>query len=1281
MKNGENSINNNSIDELCKNISLGGKVINSTDDLLNYLNLINGQTKKLKSFNFSNQINKEFISICNSKNNSFFESINKNVKYFREANNKNVFILNNLIFEGNTLCFEIKLGECLYNKNFNNLNDLDIYNNKKQIFKFGFIKIKKDEIQNLNSNLEYSYEDQKIKKNNNFFQIDEENSVSFKKYKIYSLDIMNLFIPVKTSNQNNDKIKISTKRTIQKNDTIGIVIQISNNILNLIIYINGDLIFSHHIDNLSNNKENFYRNETNDDYEIEKNKSLNNILGIIPFLETNSNFSFLIKDKPNDPKIISNEKMEYFDLYESESLNNFYSNTFEIQEITSLYLEILSKIGNKIIKLYEDRAINYLKEIINFFGEFVFKNNTIIKSKILPFISQAFIPNKLESFEENIKSLFYIINNIQNSKKHEILKLIMNLLIELISEKSFYFLNIFDVEQIDNNTNQLFNEMIRYKFTLCYFLSNNSIIYKFSPNLVNEILTDESNFNILFQCLLSNFFIINPDYGVNYLLNKEFYINNNFSEFNEKLFIEKNFYLTCNTNNSQMKNILYNYFYDYYSFLLEKIEYPNLLKNEILSVKFINFLSYFSNTHDSFAIMNGVIIPFIDLYFKNIFKSNNDIIDKLFLHNYIEYKFSIFDDDQTLYGLRQKNSKKLNNIYDKTSNEYIYKNKNSEEYNKDKNDAVIFNIIITNIYNFYEEFSLRNVMAKEIFIDLNKKIDLVDLTNTIDFYQNIFTYNSYDKILNYANLFSCILANAVVKDILEYLPYKKFLYNIHFILDYLSIRFKFITKNNLLKDELNILLNILQNIFKYLVFFLSNLNKQKKDCYINIENYSENISLHIKALIKILLFDVNAIKITYNDVKDYLIKSICNLLEFDEKNNTNTLVKYLYSFGKDIISCSIIPNETREIFFRDIMKEEIQKYEKLVNENKDKDEKNKFLNNSMYFSIFMLIYKRLKIIRDSFKKVFNEKKEIQQQDLIFEKQYLIKFTEILNIFVNFLNDNSLLICYDNHLLFLKINSFLCNTMKTIFDDNIIMKIYNLSIYEENIVFTFFSQLFKLFAVLTCNIGNLNFRNIADYFIEIAANRKGFMFEKMKLSLKNYFGYDKKYKDIIDLIDNILTPYFENLCKEEETKNLNEIDTNSIEENERNLCPICLSDDKTNFVHINDCGHEIHLECLKKQLQSHSFSSKKCPFCRRRIKGIKEDPNFKVEDENQRGNNIFVVHNDIHRHNNSLFFNNNVNQNQERVGLFGNMNNSNFNNRGGLFGNSQSLFPDQRGIFI
>ena len=190
-------------------------------------------------------------------------------------------------------------------------------------------------------------------------------------------------------------------------------------------------------------------------------------------------------------------------------------------------------------------------------------------------------------------------------------------------------------------------------------------------------------------------------------------------------------------------------------------------------------------------------------------------------------------------------------------------------------------------------------------------------------------------------------------------------------------------------------------------------------------------------------------------------------------------------------------------------------------------------------------------------------------------------------------------------------------------------------------------------------------NIINYNSEI---------KKLEGFLNEINQHDKKYKDIIDLINNILTPYFEKLCPEEETRNLNEIDTNSIEENERNLCPICLSDDNSNFVHINDCGHEIHLECLKQQLQSRSFNSKKCPLCRRRIKGIKEDPNFKVGDENQRENNLFGVYN------NTLFNNNNNlvgNQNEEnyynnRRGLFRNVNNNSiFNNGGGLFGNYQN----------
>ena len=64
-------------------------------------------------------------------------------------------------------------------------------------------------------------------------------------------------------------------------------------------------------------------------------------------------------------------------------------------------------------------------------------------------------------------------------------------------------------------------------------------------------------------------------------------------------------------------------------------------------------------------------------------------------------------------------------------------------------------------------------------------------------------------------------------------------------------------------------------------------------------------------------------------------------------------------------------------------------------------------------------------------------------------------------------------------------------------------------------------------------------------------------------------------------------------------------------------------------HLKDCNHEYHMDCLKQLIKSNSTCSKKCPLCKRPITGIKEDPNFKIENKN---NQIDLSNIDISNYN-------------------------------------------------
>ena len=88
---------------------------------------------------------------------------------------------------------------------------------------------------------------------------------------------------------------------------------------------------------------------------------------------------------------------------------------------------------------------------------------------------------------------------------------------------------------------------------------------------------------------------------------------------------------------------------------------------------------------------------------------------------------------------------------------------------------------------------------------------------------------------------------------------------------------------------------------------------------------------------------------------------------------------------------------------------------------------------------------------------------------------------------------------------------------------------------------------------------------------------------------------------------------ENLVPEEQTEKLIvykinngiEVTGSGNKINDKNICLICA--DSVIDTHILPCEHQICRNCLLQYLSE----NKVCPFCRIEIKGIKEDPNFKI----------------------------------------------------------------------
>ena len=114
------------------------------------------------------------------------------------------------------------------------------------------------------------------------------------------------------------------------------------------------------------------------------------------------------------------------------------------------------------------------------------------------------------------------------------------------------------------------------------------------------------------------------------------------------------------------------------------------------------------------------------------------------------------------------------------------------------------------------------------------------------------------------------------------------------------------------------------------------------------------------------------------------------------------------------------------------------------------------------------------------------------------------------------------------------------------------------------------------------------------------------FEKINPS-KNEKGQDKytPLKNFINIIEKILPEEEILKMKSNDILNKDTEVTRSGTKIEKNICTIC--SDSIIDTHILPCEHTICRNCLFRYLSE----NKVCPYCRVEIKGIKEDPNFKI----------------------------------------------------------------------
>ena len=1290
--------NNNDLSSLFTNLKFEFNhfevEINDENSFLNYINKINNiainfekkyHYKYLNYQNIDEKNEKKFLSLF-SKKNGINESLNSNIKNTTKNNyaNSNVFILNNILENNGQFCYEIKLGH----GSWENLNASE----SKVNLKIGLLELNKENLKELNELITLNNNKQLIFQENNnalervnLFAVEKDNDGNkrFEEYKksiYYGINIDKFKVPISNNLENNEE----KYRLIQKNDIIGIVYNNKSfkDFIEINVYINGKLFNSELITKPKIDSEN---DECDDDFELEKKRKNSKISRVlVPFIEVGDNKTIFIKDKSTKKKelrnkITFNERIEYIDIYNSPPLNTLPEEIIELQNITKGYFDILIKVGSKIFKYKKNEINTYFKQLISFFKNFSFINRLVAENCLMDFLMSGIDMNtgNIMKFKENVETLLNVIDEIEKndaSRKIKLLEKIICYIIEAIMENSTNFLDVYKLEESNQNE---FENFTKSKFVLCfllfenYFNQDNHISY----NLLSQVslFKSENNIQSILNAIIGSCFYFNPINTEEYI--KKYYSNNRFQKIQ---FLDANF-------RAYINDKIYNKIFEDNRYMMKIIIKEIDINKKEKTLYLIKFIESFCFTDDNVSIINFIILNLIRNYFSKSMNIDKSKVEKIIFSNYIALnRFVSNEEENTFYG-------KKDNITNLSTFTVI-----TEEERK---EALIFNLIIKCVSNYYEVFSKKEKSANEILEFLSNPtnnysdIELYKINHMVEFYQSIYFGNFYLHLYYFTNYLLKFLLICIKEKYLEVVPYNSILQNILFILDMLKIRSCFIEKDNLIeKNEIGMFCSIVDKILKYVTTFLGEVTPRiRNNNFAPIENFEEMISLHIKILIKVLGFDKNIIKDCFNSIQANLVLTFKNLAELYDKDkykilypNINKLIEFLYESESD--KSQQIQLATRNIFFKNIMEKELEEFKKKAND--DNLAKSNYIEHTMYYNIFIIIYKRTKIIRESLSKIF-ENNFLFENNIFYQREYLSKFTKIIKIFYNFLIDNNMNMIFDTSTsCFLKINSFVCKTFKTLHDENSLKKIQN--IYEENN--KIFEDFFTSFFFLLSHLLIMKDQNGREYYYQMAQNRKGFYFEEFKINFEKLFGYPE-CKTMIEFLD-ILLNKFRQLCDDKDVLNLEDVNDNSIELDKRDSCPICLDFTDENDVHINPCNHVIHKHCLEELIKK--SNKNQCPLCKRNILGIKEDPSFTVESVNssQSSSSLFSSQdrNPFRRPNIFLFGSNSRNDSQrsnesnqrENFGLFGapnrglfsNDNNMNINSNvgGGLFGNnSNSLF--------
>ena len=966
----------------------------------------------------------------------------------------------------------------------------------------------------------------------------------------------------------------------------------------------------------------------------------------IIFLGSNTEIIF---NPGNNLKYLNKYNTVGFIPLDEKGKNNYEKS--QMKNVTDEFIDILINKGKPIImnKNISNSDINQIYHIIfDFLANISFNHSYIIKKSFMnPFIDN-YSNKKLD--EKDLEFYYICLKYILNASK-EPKKIIKNLFLNL-AEKIHILMKRGKIKNIKNiktilklftfifSKKEIIDVFSKMKVTTRKILKAtfvsfhiNSSLYKNNyldfeiNNEISDINNNSNRNNEYFPKL-----IIGKSEFARRVISLQNDLKNNLNDI-LKFFNELLIFLFNNGIDSENKNI-----FNIFKTFLKK-EFKNIFKtcfckgkkqfNNIFKNIFIPAMNLFNEQYEKVYKNNSNSLS-IKKYLKNI-EIDGEKVGGTIKHIFEEYPKKIPDFQELLsYDIKD-----YNNIFFLEFIYFFFIDENSESIWE-----ILNNIVKKNIE--FIDFGFLKFAKKESFEIIH--LYLIDYINYKLFY---FNSDDFKILLHFLLYFSDIIIGLYSTELIYFLPEKIFI-NIRHIIEFLrnignllnktnskdnsnNIESNKILSNN---DSINIKLESLaEKSFKQyisiLIKFIKDQNIKKiilkcgsieclqKYIYIN-ECFNEEYLITI--------FDFINLIHNNNEYKKYAQ----NFMQIFENDIYNKESKY-YNFGVALMK--LIKNNKN--FLRNIiillysnvnssltkLEERFGEYKfkpetRLINNNRHNVSSNTFnnsnnLENNLFFEVGV-VNNRFRLLNPLvlFRRVNYETMPDSEKLALLEESFKDTSNQFIKLF-NFYNiANDINELYD-------INSFenknlinlLLSVYNIIFSPKNIEKLIDEKTKQINVSYKKLLSSIQLFyVVIITNILKQKYDTILE---ELSKQRNTYHFKEIFRIFEKYNPPKKENDNNYNML-NIFISSMEKIISEEELLQLNnDIDKTNIEltksgkKIEINICPICA--DSIIDTHILPCGHSICNNCLLHYLSENRV----CPFCRVEIKGIKEDPNFKV----------------------------------------------------------------------